>query len=275
VTTALVTIAAGRGTHLGRLLDGVARQHRPPDELVVVDLDPTDDAVRRATERRGVRRVAVPPGTSAGPLPLAVGRNLGAAETTAEQVVVLDVDCIPARDLVARYASVVADHPDGLACGPVRHLRERWADGLPDGPLDDEVLVVRSDAPAARPAPPSTQRRDDHDLFWSLSFGLTRATWDRLGGFDERFVGYGGEDTDLAWRARDAGIPLVWFAGGTAFHQWHPPTRWDPDRLEELVANARRVRDRWGTWPMVGWLHELAAAGRLRFDPDADVLERA
>ena len=71
---------------------------------------------------------------------------------------------------------------------------------------------------------------DDHELFWSLSFGVSAATWDVLGGFDTGYVGYGAEDTDLAYRARSLGRSLAWFGGGTAFHQWHPPSRLDPAR---------------------------------------------
>ena len=95
------------------------------------------------------------------------------------------------------------------------------------------------------------------------------------GGFDADFVGYGGEDTDLAERARRLGVPLAWFDGGTAFHQWHRPSRLDPARTAELVGNAHRFRRRWGRWPMEGWLRELAVAGRRRLRPGRDVLVRA
>ena len=90
--------------------------------------------------------------------------------------------------------------------------------------------------PAARP--PSTTLDDRHHLFWSLAFGVTAATWDDLGGFDTGYSGYGAEDTDFAMRARRHGVEMAWFAGGTAFHQWHPPTRHDPARL----AGDRRQR---------------------------------
>jgi hypothetical protein len=76
----------------------------------------------------------------------------------------------------------------------------------------------------------------------------------------------------LALRARQADVPLAWFAGGTAFHQWHQPTRLDPGRLPELIANAHRFRRRFGFWPMAGWFDELQRLGRVRFDPHRDVL---
>nr|WP_246046228.1 galactosyltransferase-related protein [Rarobacter faecitabidus] len=31
-----------------------------------------------------------------------------------------------------------------------------------------------------------------------MTFALSSATWQRIGGFDEGYCGYGGEDTDFA-----------------------------------------------------------------------------
>jgi GT2 family glycosyltransferase len=169
---------------------------------------------------------------------------------------------------VERYDEVLRSHPTAIACGPVRHLHQGWQH---DGTAGLDEL---SAAPVARPVPAGDDVRlgVDHEMFWSLSFGIDRSTWDRLGGFDEGYRGYGGEDTDFAFRARALQIPLAWFGGGTAYHQWHPPTRLDPERTAELVANARRFHDRWGTWPMTGWLTELGARGLVHFDADAGEL---
>jgi hypothetical protein len=140
---------------------------------------------------------------------------------------------------------------------------------VPIGGLD-----AWSDAPIARPVPEGHGVRlgDDHELFWSLSFGVTSSTWAVIGGFDPAYVGYGAEDTDFAMRARALGIGLAWIPDGTVYHQWHPPSRLEPARLGELVANARRYRQRWGRWPMAGWLSELHQRGAICFVPDADIL---
>jgi len=268
MTIAVVVIVAGRRRHLERTLRGLEQQTHRPDDVVVVDMrpgDPVTDVVRPPARRvpfRGVEDDRV------GALPLAAARNLGAASTVADRLVFLDVDCLPERTLVERYAAVLDAHPTAIACGPVRYLREGWDDPAAAG------LEACSAAPAARVAPDDDSIRlgDDHEMFWSLSFGVDRLVWDRLGGFDEGYRGYGGEDTDLAFRARDLGIPLAWFAGGTAYHQWHAPTRLDPARTAEIVANARRFHRRWGRWPMTGWLTELADRGLVRFDPTADEL---
>jgi GT2 family glycosyltransferase len=270
MTVAVITPVAGRTDHLTRLLDGLTRQHRPPDETIVVDLAPYEPAVRRCTAGRpGVRRVTLRTDTS-GALPLAAARNLGATKTDCDLLVFLDVDCIPDSDLVAAYEDGLHRRPHALVCGPVRYLRQDWLDG--GWTTDRRRLDAMSDASPARPRPVDLTDSDDHELFWSLSFGVTSTTWAAVGGFDPAYVGYGAEDTDFAMRARDRGVRLAWIPDGVAYHQWHAPSRLDPARLGELVANARRYRQRWGCWPMAGWLAELHQHGAICFVPDADVL---
>ena len=261
-TVAVIVPAGGRDDHLRRLLDGLAGQTRPADDVVIADMGDATAVLHAAplTVRR--HRVAA---TDAG-LPLAAARNGAAATADAEVLVFLDVDCIPHRDLVADYAEAVPAAEPALTCGRVRYLRRGWD---VERPLDEQ-----SDPHPARPlVDVATVDRDQPDLFWSLNFATDVATWRRLGGFDEGYAGYGAEDTDLGRRAQAANVPVVWLPGALAYHQWHPPTRLDPTRTPEIVANARRFRSRWGSWPMSGWLAELAADGAVRFDPDDDVLE--
>ena len=272
---AVVIIAAGRRDHLTRTLAHLTQQSRPADDIVVVDMDPSlpiADAV--VDPARRVSMAALGDGTG---LPLAAARNTGAAATDAERLIFLDVDCLAAGDLVERYVEVLGAYPGTLACGPVRYLRAGWAAGGPgvrDGP-DWATLDRLSDAHPARVPPLGTSVRvgDDHELFWSLAFGCSRTTWGALGGFDAGYRGYGAEDTDFALRARRAGTALAWFAGGTAYHQWHEPTRGDESRIAEMVANARRFHGRWGSWPMAGWLQELHESGWVIFDPAGDRLD--
>ena len=124
----------------------------------------------------------------------------------------------------------------------------------------------------ARPVPPEdeVQRGGDHALFWTLSFAVTAATWRRVGGFCEDYVGYGGEDTDFGQVAARAGVDLAWVGGAWAYHQHHatetPPVR----HLADILRNAALFHRRWGWWPMSGWLSAFAERGLARHDPAAD-----
>ncbi len=133
----------------------------------------------------------------------------------------LDVDCIPAETCLAaitKRASTWSTGTDALLCGPVTYL-------APPGVKGDPVALERMINPhPARPAPPDGDvvSSADYELFWSLSFALTAATWRRIGGVCDRYYGYGAEDTDFAQTARAAGVPMRWVGGAHAFHQFHP-----------------------------------------------------
>ena len=256
----MVTIAAGRHPHLIAQSAALARSTAPPMAHVVVAMD--DPALAEVVPDADV--VAVP--RVQGRLPLAAARNAGVArarELGAELLVLLDVDCLPDPALLARYAQAAASH-DGLLCGPVGYLPAPGPDGYPLDGL--RGLAVPH---PARPVPPEgeVRRNDDPDLFWSLSFACTPATWDRTGGFCEDYTGYGGEDTDLGWSAARAGVAMWWVGGAWVFHQHHGPGGPPAQHLHDVVRNAGVFHDRHGHWPMRGWLEEFASQGLAHVDP--------
>lgn len=204
-----------------------------------------------------------------GRLPVAQARNTGTAwalTAGADSLVFLDVDCIPAPDLIARYAAATAERPGALLSGPVGYLPRRSDGG---DPLDNMGEL-------ARPHPARPPLRDDsvqamsYELFWSLSFALDAATWTAIGGFCERYTGYGGEDTDFAQLARIRGVSHLGIGGAWAYHQWHPSTRPPVQHLHDILRNAAIFHDRWGWWPMSGWLHDFQKLGLARYDAAND-----
>jgi GT2 family glycosyltransferase len=270
VRVGVATIRRGRERHLARQARGVRDGTRVPDDYVVVAMDP--EHVEPSVSGPRVVRMPVPDGA---PLPLAAARNAAiAALGDVDLAVLLDIDCIPGADLVARYVDAWAADPDArrLLAGPVAYLPPgRPATG--DALSADDRRSAR--APDARPVPADGEIRDEprHALFWSLSFAVTPAVHRRIGGFDEGYVGYGGEDTDYAFRARAAGVGLAWVGGAWAYHQHHPVSHPPREHLASIVPNARRFRALWGRWPMEGWLRVFAAEGLVRWEPDGTVLE--
>jgi GT2 family glycosyltransferase len=251
VSTAVITLNKGRRPHLLRLLEGLGRG-RPPDTCIVVEIG--GDATPLPASPFPVKRVPfVHPG-----LPLAAARNAGRRAAEADTLIFLDVDCIPSAGLVAGLSQAVAGH-DGLICCEIGYL--------PGGAVTDgwrEADLDRLGHPhPVRPFPPpgTVAPATQPGLFWSLAFGIRAATYDRLGGFDETFSGYGAEDTDLAFRADRAGVPILFLGGPKAYHQHHPG--YDPplQHFRDIVANAARFHSRHGIWPMDGWLDGFARLG--------------
>lgn len=210
----------------------------------------------------GATVISIPPGPHG--LRLAAARNRGAEAAIsngATLLVFLDADCVPGPNLLPRYLQAAREYPLAVLCGPVTYLAKDFA------------MSTSADLHAAtrphpgRPAPADgatvAATRDEYALFWSLSFSLSAQLWRTAGGFDERYQGYGAEDTDFGWQLRSLDIPLRWVGGADAYHQYHPTSTPPWHNISDIVRNAGLFFDRWYEWPMEGWLHAFQAAGAV------------
>jgi GT2 family glycosyltransferase len=260
--TAVITTVHGRGDHLRYQLEGLASSTLSPDMHIVVALG--DPAVAGVVARAGASAVVLDC-PARHPLPVAMGRNLGAVAAVRENaklLIFLDVDCIPGADLLDRYHAIAGrpEHRDALLCGPVTYLHPPGSRGY-----SISEIRARPDPHPARPAPQAgtVVATTDYALFWSLSFAVHVATWHRIGGFCEQYRGYGGEDTDFAQCAAAQEVPMRWVGGAHAFHQYHPVADPPVDHLDDILRNAAIFHRRWGWWPMEGWLSSFAAKGLI------------
>lgn len=261
-TVSVVTLAKGRPAHLRNVLLGLERQSQAPAEFIVAVMQ---DAPYDLPEvDLPVRQILVP-GTE---LPLAAARNRGVAAATGDVVVFLDVDCIPAPDLVADYARGLAEL-DGLLMGEVLHLPERAT----AGDWTCEAFAAVAERHSDRRGPPAAGLEICHDYrcFWSLNFAIRRATFLATGGFDERYTGYGGEDTDFGKVLDQAGIPIAWMKGGLAYHQYHPHHMPPVHHLDSVVRNAELFEAKWGYRTMGHWLYAFKVMGLIDDTPDRPI----
>ncbi len=264
--TSVLTLVRGRDDRLRNLMRGLARQSVPPGELVIAWMQP-DRAPDLPDPGCPVRHLHVP----GEPMPLAAARNRAAAAAAGEVLVFLDVDCIPGPTLVAAYAAAAAAGT-GLFLGEVVYLPpEATAGGAAPGPA---ALDRLGRAHPARPPIPESGLRPEPDAgqLWGLSFALPARAWRSVGGMDEAYVGYGGEETDLAARLAGTGLPTFWVAGARAYHQHHPVHVPPLQHFDAILANAERFRARHGRWCMTYWLDQFRAAGLIDWDADAPAI---
>lgn len=260
---AVVTIVRGRHEHLRRQLAAVAALDPQPMLHVVVGMgDPELPAVVGSASGMATRFVEQPVDER---LPLSAARNRGVAEAAAQgarAVALLDVDCIPEPSLVGDYASALtalrAQTGPVVVSGRVRYL--------PEGMTEDEYAMPGLERlgrdNAARVVPDSDEPvPGDPRMVWSLNLCATVEDWNAVGGFDERYEGYGGEDTDFGQRLRRAGGGMWWTRRAGAFHQWHPVSRPPVEHIADIVTNANLFRETWGWYPMGGWLEEFERRG--------------
>ncbi|MBA4025850.1 MAG: hypothetical protein C0482_26180 [Gordonia sp.] len=260
-----ITIVSGRHDHLARQLDGVRAATTPPAEHIIVAMD--DAAVHDIAAPYPSTRVVDVEGAGKH-LPLAQARNLGAQtaiDAGAEQLIFLDVDCVPGPALF-RWYGAAADRTGGerlLYCGPVTYLP-------PQADLSDLEALTNPHAARPNPAAGDIVRDDEMTLFWSLSFALTVTNWQLIGGFETTYEGYGGEDTDFAMSAAANDFRIAWVGGAHAYHQYHPVSSPPVEHLDDILRNARIFHARWGWWPMQGWLDAFRDQGLIAFDAGGD-----
>jgi len=255
VTVAVVTIAHGRHGHLVNQHRSLTRGSVVPELYVLVAMD-DPELERWQPAGSPVPTTVGVPAEPAG-LPLAAARNAGVAralEAGADVVVCLDVDCLAGRALVEAYTEAVAARPDVVWSGPVTYLQPAPPEGY-----DLDTLDAVDDPHPARPAPaPGEQLLGaDPRLFWSLSFALHRDAWAATGGFCEDYVGYGGEDTDFGQLVAATGLELGWAGSARSYHQHHESHDPPLHHVDDILRNGRIFHDRWGWWPMTGWLEEF------------------
>jgi GT2 family glycosyltransferase len=252
-TLSVLTIVRNRAGHLQQLVEGLKRSSYQPDELVVIDM--SDQPVTIADQAFPIRIERIPTDG----LPLAAARNRAAALAIGEHLVFLDVDCIPMASCLGSLHNELLS-TDGLLCADVRYLgpqdaRGRWTE---DG------LISSGRSHPVRAFPTSGIREEfNAGLFWSLAFAIRKTSFNDLGGFDEGFAGYGAEDTDFGFSAAKSGLRLYFVGGAIACHQFHESYEPPVQHVRDIVRNANRFRQKWGSWPMEGWLKAFSDMGMV------------
>ena len=261
----VLVLVHGRAEHLRRLLAGVDASGMHPAEVVIVYMNEPSPVPMRC----GVplRIVHISSRESDPGLPLARARNAAAAAAQTPHLVFLDVDSIPSANLFTAFMQVLSQERV-LAMAEPRYLMKVLDATLP---VDDEVLFANSVRHHTRGELPKESTMADHAMFWSLGFAIHASVFAEVGGFDEGYSGYGGEDTDFAFRLRELSVP-VRFVDTPVFHQHHGVYTPPLNHFLEIICNARVFHARWNVWPMEGWLKAFAHRGLISWTPSQSSL---
>jgi N-acetylglucosaminyl-diphospho-decaprenol L-rhamnosyltransferase len=204
------------------------------------------------------------------------GVNLGVASSRAELVLLMNPDVMA---LPGCAAGLVACLREGAAAAGPRFY---WDSGrrllLPPAEARDRRGELLAGLAAARDAGWAARARrrsrrhcrrhwqaaaplPSYSLSGSL-LAVTRAAWERIGGFDEGFRLYY-EETDWLLRLRRAGLPARFVPAAEAVHLYGRSAAVEPRAAEWFEESARRFRRRhYGAW--FAWCLERLTRGGPR-----------
>ena len=237
-TVSVVVVHYDQQAELDRTLRALARQDHPADrtEVIVVDdgspVPPrVPDGVRLLRqEDRGFRAAAA--------------RNLGAAAATHDVLAFLDADTAPEPGYLRALTRLPALAPDCVAVGRRRHAD--LAGEAPDAPVERIGPERELPEPAwladAYRATRDLLDVDDRSYRYVIGAvtACSRALFAEVGGFDEEFSAYGGEDWEWTYRAWLAGAVLAHVPDAVA---WHDGPDWSGrDEASRAAKNAEALR---------------------------------
>ncbi|MFT7643659.1 MAG: glycosyltransferase involved in cell wall biosynthesis [Pirellulaceae bacterium] len=239
--------------HLTKVLESTACQKEVDGrfEVIVSDDGSTDETktVVDSFRKRVDFHVGYVTHTHDG-FQLARSRNEGAAQSRAPYLLFLDGDCVIPPDHLSQH---------------LKHRRESTVMGVYCVRLDEATServtqdVIQSGE--YQKWAPAKQLRLLRILDWKSRlynwirhptkpklFGGNIAIWrtdfEKVNGFDEKFVGWGCEDDDLRLRLRQCDVGIQSLLRWTrTYHLWHPPYETTPDQWRE-GANVQFIKRR-------------------------------
>ncbi len=236
---------------LARTVAALVPQSYPHDLMeVVIGDDGSEEDVRAAvkpfTDRLEISVHRRPhDGYGAGQ-----ARNMAARRARADILVFIDADCLPDEDLVLRHARW-HNKADNLVVIGSRHGLDTARFGLEElatGTAPLRSAAFGTDDPGAADWRQSDHRRLLHrrtadqrhgdEAFRSLvssNFSIRRDRFLEVGGFDESFRRWGGEDVELGWRCQAAGLFTITEDSAVCYHQLQEDL-WDTTGRDESKA---------------------------------------
>jgi glycosyltransferase involved in cell wall biosynthesis len=229
----IIVTTYNRHDALTAVLHGLDEQTDRDFEVIVAD-DGSEPDASSLSDRHGARHVWQPHNG----FRAAAIRNKAAAASEGDYVIFLDGDCVPRPSFVHRHRRLA--EPGWFVAGNRAHLsRDATARLLASDKLDRNfnrahlpsnlfLSRLRGDIDRLAPFLALPIPRKFAPKRWtgakSCNLGIWRADFDRVGGFNEAYEGWGYEDSDLVIRLIRTGVKRKdgRFSTGV-LHLWHEP----------------------------------------------------
>ena len=241
----IVTIVKHRTQQLSHLISSIECSSLLPREMVIVWMtSPSEESLRRSDFFDIVHRFA-----TCEELPIAKARNRGFDACSTEKVIYLDVDCMCPEYLLEELAGSLTD--GNVVTANTISPTVSQSGSVSTKPFTSPVISAPEKVPFAE--------------FDATLFSITRSDFERVGGFDTEYSGFGIGDYDFAMRCSKAGLFLL-NSGRYVYKQFHVHYNPPVNHLCDLVANAELFKRKWGAYPACKWFTQFADIGLINPD---------
>lgn len=216
-------------------LHGFERQRGYPFQVIVISDGETDEGFQRTQELVSTTRSVnyntyecdrLLPITA--DFRLAASRNLGISKAKGDRIVICDCDTIPGFDFIYGHEKLPANVVGvGLRKRISIASSERlFSVHLPDYHVLDSLVYADDDRITGNRAVEFTDlsrhlNKAPWKICWGCNFSMPRSAAEKLGGFDMEFVGWGGEDEDMAERLYRSGYEFQAMPTSYVYHLDH------------------------------------------------------
>ncbi|MHC6646676.1 glycosyltransferase family 2 protein [Alteromonas sp. HB246098] len=260
-----VTIVKSRTEKLCNLISQLEQCSPTPDELVIVWMAPPSDLSLIQSEKFDI----VHKFTTQEELPIAKARNKGMLAAKHENLVYLNVDAVISptlckdgllalKDNTVVFTSVVFLPKE--RCNKPYSTISKNEQQIGYLASNDETLPKEDNNEI-----PSRDQGNNHgkfsdDSICSTVFFIRKTDFQKTGGFDEGYAGFGLNDEDFFTNCRALGYSLEQLPTRT-FAPQRPNYQCPVNHLLDFVHNAQRFHSKWGFYPCAEVLTAYAEKG--------------
>lgn len=230
-TLDVIIITYEANQQLELCLEGFCNQDDPDFKVYVVNdggTFTTDKVVGNYANRLKIEYLYLDPPSKE--FRLSRARNLGLSRCTADRILTIDGDCIPSRFVTAKHK--MAGRAPIVLSGMRRHLPEScWEKLTKEAVKDVESLKWNPEYRHEHGHEFQIQAFQEtryHGACWGMHVSFPRLLLQKVGGWNERFVGYGAEDEELCVRMVRKGAIIVYRPDLFVYHLDHPLRSGDP-----------------------------------------------
>ena len=265
-----VTIVKSRTEKLCNLISQLEQCSPTPDELVLVWMAPPSDLSLIKSDKFDI----VHKFTTQGELPIAKARNKGMQAAKHANLAYLNVDAVISPSLFRDGLLALKDNSvvfTSVVFLPSERCNKTYSDISKNeqqiGYLasNDETLPEDDNNEI-----PSREKENHHgkfsdDSICSTVFFIRKADFQKTGGFDEGYAGFGLNDEDFFTNCRALGYSLEQLPTRT-FAPQRPNYQCPVNHLLDFVHNAQRFYSKWGFYPCENVLNAYAEEGYINAD---------